>query len=464
MINPFFNPVFTLKAIKSYLIDKDRLWRISPHKLKKFQDKNFRKAVKYAYTVPLYHKKYKESNIHPSDIKGIEDLNKLPTISKDDMRKANPEDLYSKNANDNQLWKISSSGSTGKPLSFYRDTFGLLRDLIYGSRGLTFVNIDWNKDRLTGFGPFYSQGRYDYAMKNAIFNNLKFFLSSIDTHQHLPYSHGNIKEKLEKINKYKPDYIIGPPIELQALASLKNKGYGQDIKPKVIVTSGGMLEKYVRKYIQDAFNCRVADMYSSVEMSLGAFECEKGNYHAISDYVYFEFLDENGEPVSSGEPGHITLTRFFGKGTPFIRYTGLDDILTPLYESCPCGLNSQLIKSIDGRRVYQIKSPEGKYITPVFFTRGVDAVMQSFKTNKIFQYQVVQEKLDKIDLLVVIDEDKRDEPPSTDVLFEEIKKEYYKIFGKTFQFEVKEVKKVLGSEKRNKTPPLVVSKLKSSDD
>jgi len=124
MRNPFINPVFTIKAIKSYLINIDRLWRISPKKLKRFQDKKIRQVVKYAYTVPLYHKKYKEVNIHPNDIKSINDLHKLPTVSKDDIREAFPHSVIPKNANKNELWKISSSGSTGKPVSFYRDTFG----------------------------------------------------------------------------------------------------------------------------------------------------------------------------------------------------------------------------------------------------------------------------------------------------------------------------------------------------
>jgi phenylacetate-CoA ligase len=459
MSNPFLNPVFTMKALKSYLLDINRLWKISPKKLKRFQDKNFRKAVKYAYTVPLYHDKYKEANIHPNDIRGIDDLNKLPKISKDDIRKAFPERVIPKNANQNQLWEIRSSGSTGKPLSFYRDTFGLLQDLIYSVRGLKFVNISWNKDRITGFGPYYSQGRYDYAVKHAILNNMNFFSSSIDSYQHLSYSQGDLEKTIERINKYKPDYIVGPPVELQALAALKNNGLGKDVKPKVIVSSGGMLSGYLRRYIKDAFDCRLVDMYSSVEMSVAAMECEEGNYHAFSDYLYFEFLDENDEPVSSGNPGHITLTRFFGKGTPFIRYSGLDDILTPLYESCPCGRHSQLIKRIDGRRVNQIKTPDGKYITPVNFTRGIDIAMQSLKTDKILQYQVVQQKLDKIDLLIVINENKRNEPPKTEILFEEIRKQYNKIFGDTFQFNIKDVEKVIGSDNKNKPPPFIISKL-----
>lgn len=464
MINPFFNPIFSFKAISSYITNIDRLSRISPLKLRQFQNKKLRQVVKYCYTVPLYHNKYKESNIYPDQIKGIDDLHKLPTVSKDDIRKAFPEGVIPKNTNKNQLWKIKSSGSTGKPISFYRDTFGLLEDLIFSIRAQKVVNINWRKDRITSFGPHDSPDRYDYAIKHAILDNLKFFSNSIKTYQHLSYSFDDFAEKFEKINKFKPDYILGPPSEIQALASLKKKGHGNDIKPKVIVTSGGMLNRYVKTYIEDAFGCKVVDMYSSVEMGLAAYECEQGNYHVLSDYLYLEFLDENGEQVSSGEPGHVSLTRFFGKGTPFIRYTGLDDILTPIYDTCPCGRHTQLIKSIDGRRVHQIKSPDGKYITPIVFTRGIDAAMQSLNTDKISQYQVVQEKLDKIDLLIVINEDKKSDPPSSDKIIEEIKKQYAMLFGKSFQFDVKEVKKVIGSDIPNKTPPIVISKLNNNLD
>ncbi len=463
MVNPFLNPVFTFRALKIYWFDVKKLWNISPEKLKRFQDRALRRAVKYAYTVPVYHKKYKELKIHPNDIKGIGDLHKLPMVSKNDMREVFPNGVIPKNGNKNKLWLIRSSGSTGKPFSFYRDTFGLFRDLVYSDSVHRIVDINWRKDKLTIFGPHASPDRYDYAVKHAIVDNLKFFSSPMVNVQHIAYTYKDLNEKIEKINTFKPDYIVGPPVEIQALAFLKKKGYGKDIKPRVIVTSGGMLDGYVRSYIEDAFHCRVVDMYSSVEMGVGAIECEEGNYHVLSHYLYFECLDEKGEPVSSGEPGHVVLTRFFGKGTPFIRYSGLDDIITPLYESCPCGLYSQLIKSIDGRRVSQIKTADGKYISPVVFTRGIDAAMQSLKTDKILQYQVVQEKLDKIDLLIVIDEDRRNDPPSSDILIAEIKKEYHKIFGESIQFEVKDVKKVIGGDNPNKPPPLVISKLNKDE-
>ena len=110
--------MFTGKAIRSYLFDLDRIWRITPEKMKRFQDKAFKKAVKYAYTVPMYNKRFKEANIHPRDIKSIEDLIKFPTVSKMDIRNAFPDGIVPINANKDKLWRINTSGATSKPLSF----------------------------------------------------------------------------------------------------------------------------------------------------------------------------------------------------------------------------------------------------------------------------------------------------------------------------------------------------------
>ncbi|RLF49225.1 MAG: hypothetical protein DRN10_01105, partial [Thermoplasmata archaeon] len=76
------NPVIIYHLLKGYFVDTDRVWRDDAGKIKAFKDKQFRKIVRYAYDVPVYRKKYKEAGIHPDDIKGIEDIKKLPFITK----------------------------------------------------------------------------------------------------------------------------------------------------------------------------------------------------------------------------------------------------------------------------------------------------------------------------------------------------------------------------------------------
>ena len=113
------SPKPIIQMAKNYLSDINKLNNISPEQLKKYQDKSFKKIVKYAYTVPLYHNKYKKNGIHPNDINGIEDIKKLPIITKDDLRENFPNNIVSKNFKASKNFLISTSGSTGKPVFIY---------------------------------------------------------------------------------------------------------------------------------------------------------------------------------------------------------------------------------------------------------------------------------------------------------------------------------------------------------
>jgi phenylacetate-coenzyme A ligase PaaK-like adenylate-forming protein len=81
-MNPFYNPVFLSKILKSYFFDINRLRRLDDSQLENYRDKQVRKIIMNAYTVPLYYKKYKKAGIEPNQIKGIKNLNNLPLISK----------------------------------------------------------------------------------------------------------------------------------------------------------------------------------------------------------------------------------------------------------------------------------------------------------------------------------------------------------------------------------------------
>ena len=75
-MNPYMNPIFLSRLLKSYIVDINRVWNLSTEKMKLYQDKALRKVIKYAYNFPLYHKKYKELGIKHNDIRGIKDITK----------------------------------------------------------------------------------------------------------------------------------------------------------------------------------------------------------------------------------------------------------------------------------------------------------------------------------------------------------------------------------------------------
>ena len=86
-MNPLLNPKISASLLKSYLFDINRLRKKTPDEINIYKDKAFKKIVKYAYNTPVYHDKYKKAGVHPSDIRGICDIEKLPMVSKDDLKK-----------------------------------------------------------------------------------------------------------------------------------------------------------------------------------------------------------------------------------------------------------------------------------------------------------------------------------------------------------------------------------------
>ena len=98
-LNPFYNPYFLLRIFKSYFIDIDNLRRLDECQLKRYRDKKFRKIIRYAFSVPMYRDLYKKAGIGIEDIKGLEDIAKLPIISKEDVKKYFPDGLIPENKN-----------------------------------------------------------------------------------------------------------------------------------------------------------------------------------------------------------------------------------------------------------------------------------------------------------------------------------------------------------------------------
>jgi phenylacetate-coenzyme A ligase PaaK-like adenylate-forming protein len=217
--------------------------------------------------------------------------------------------------------------------------------------------------------------------------------------------------------------------------------------------------------VENAFGCRLLNIYPSVEASADiAFECLEGTWHIHSDYFDVEAIDENGELVVPGERGHVVITRLWGRGTPIIRYTGMDDwVRLGPSKDCDCGLSTPVIEGgVEGRKRANIVLPSGKVFPPGAFC-FITPVLHKLQTFKVKQYQIVQKKIDEIEILLVIDEDLRDVGPSVDEVAKNIKEMYQKKSGPDVKINVKEVKEVKNPKDASKPPPIVVSYVKQDE-
>ena len=449
-MNSFYNPIFISKVLKNYLFNIDRQRRFNDEELSKYQNKNFKKMVQFAYTVPLYHHTYKKAGIHPDDIKSIEDIKKLPTVSKYDFKNYYPDGLVSSKIKKSKLIEVTTSGTTGKSLSIYVDMVEIVNGLFGYIRFLREHDINWRKDKLTiigDFAPHTAETGYIFKGIQSQFGK-NLFLKNIQW-----LNTNDPPEKvMEEIDKFKPDFLGGYTGMLGHLALLKEEGFGQDVSPRIIASTGSSLSKSLKELIERTFNAKVFESYGSTESGPIAFQCRYGKYHIMSDYVYLEFL-KDGESVESREAGKVVLTKLFGNGTPIIRYNAMNDIVAPLYEKCNCGLSGILIDKIYGREDIALYSLDGKILLPSSFGEIFSRILYELKTNKLTDLRVIQHSLTKIEIKVVIDEKLRNVGPSVEELFSFLIRNFKEKLGAEVEIQIKEVDKI------DRLKPRIISKV-----
>jgi phenylacetate-CoA ligase len=458
-MSSFFNPIFLSKIAKSYFTDVNRIWKMDKQQLEKYQDKCFKKVIKYAFTVPLYHKKYKEAGITSNDIRGLKDIKKLPIISKEEMKNSFPNGIVPPGFDKERNQLLSTSGSIGKPVFIYYDKFTSIKTLLGYVRALKEFGGIWNKSKIalvidnkpgTIENTLFSTSISPFLKRFISLDNIKIF-----------YVGNKTEEIIKDLNKFSPEFIGSDPVMFKELAYLKNNGLGENLNPECLFSSSAMLDIYTRKYVEKSFGVHLFDVYATTEAGLIAFECSKCNlYHVNSDFVFTEFIDKNSDYVGYDNPGDIIITRLYGTGTPIIRYSGLEDIVTAVETDCNCGIHAQTIKYIGGRSIDQILLPNGKTIAPFHVTTIPTSVMDDFKSYKLKQFQIIQHKIDDVEVLITIDERLKDTEPSVDKISKEIKKRFQEKIGQGVNIRVNEIDEI---EKgvRSDYVKLVVSKIKS---
>jgi phenylacetate-CoA ligase len=206
------------------------------------------------------------------------------------------------------------------------------------------------------------------------------------------------EEKLISILKQiKPDVLLTFPSVLLSLSRYDLSG----INPRLIFTQGEMVTSHIREVVKKKFNLDLFETYGSVEFGSMAFECnEHFALHIITDNVYIELLDENGESVSSGERGEIVVTGLHKYVMPLIRYR-IGDLGVLTDDRCPCGRSWPLLKSIEGRSNDLVVLPSGRKISWLYLQRCFYDPVFLENPFCISQYQLVQERVNRIIFKVV---------------------------------------------------------------
>lgn len=299
--------------------------------IKKLQSEKLIKQVKHVYeNVEYYRNLMDEKGVKPEDINGIEDLYKLPFLTKSDLRDAYPYGLLAKPLN--ECVRIhSTSGTTGRRVvAFYtQHDIDLWEDCC--ARAIVAAGCD--KEDVCqvayGYGLFTGgSGLHGGSHKVGCLT--------------LPMSSGNTERQIQFMMDLNATLICCTPSYAAYIGeTLKEQGYTPDQIPlKAGIFGAEPWTEEMRRGIESTLGIKAYDIYGLTETSGPgvSFECEEQTgMHINEDHFLAEIIDpDTGEVLPEGSKGELVFTALDKEAFPLLRYR-TRDICVLKREKCSCG-------------------------------------------------------------------------------------------------------------------------------
>jgi phenylacetate-CoA ligase len=298
----------------------DPIERASRDEIAALQLSRLKSTLRRAYdNIGHYRRAFERMEVHPDDLRSLEDLRKFPTTSKDDLRANYPFGMFA--VPREQVVRLhASSGTTGKPtvVGYTKGDIDIWAEVMArsiraaGGRPGDVVHVAFGYGLFTGgLGAHYGAERLGCTV--------------------VPMSGGQTARQVQLINDFRPDIIMVTPSYMLAIG---NEFEREGLDPRRCSLRIGMhgAEPWtaaMRREIEDRFDMNALDLYGLSEIIGPGVACEciesKDGLHLWEDHFYPEILDPaTGEPVPDGEPGELVLTPLTKEAMPVIRYRTRD--------------------------------------------------------------------------------------------------------------------------------------------
>lgn len=377
------HPIWDNDYFKRYYewLQETQWW--SRDQLEELQLGQLRAMVGHAYeNVPYYRRVFDERRVKPEDISALVDLQKLPFLTKEDVRE-NSDDLIARNIDRDRLRHYTTAGSTGVPLGVYHDEHTTdQREQAFILRQWGWAGYRFGDRFVTLRDPLVtrleSKGKRAWWDYNA--DNNELVLSSYDM------SEENMYEYVELIRRFRPRFIHAFPSSLEILARFMTRNRVGDIKVDAVFCSSETLYRRQRELIESQFGCKIFDYYSLTEFVHGVVECEQHEgYHVNMEYGLLELIDQHGEPITdAGTVGRAVGTGFGNYCMPLLRYA-TSDLATYASGKCSCGRESTLVRELKGRLREFVISKTGKLVPFLGIYDSQAPVWTKFRELKVLQ-------------------------------------------------------------------------------
>lgn len=321
--------------------------------IRAWQNEQLRRIIDQAYNHTVYWKRiFDEHGLKPSDIRTVEDLKKLPILTKKDIF-AHYEEMVPDNVEQFPHRKERTGGTTGDPMQY------LVDEDIWG-----YVSADkivaW---RSTGYrfgDPFMALGSASLFKKNApLARRVLDWIRNERAYNSLNMDGELCRKYIEILEKQKIHYVYGYASSIYLLAKYA-LDHNMDMSHMrgAFTTSENLTDIY-RETIEKAFGCRVMDCYGARDAGITAYEVTPGNYY-LGYSAHLEIVDE-----IAPNTGTLLSTNLLSMAFPVLRYDYGD--VAELDNNCSV-YNGQVLHEIYGRVSDVLRLDNGHVLTSPGFT------------------------------------------------------------------------------------------------
>lgn len=415
-------PLYDIRGgqyISSVLRDLIKSQYYSPERIHELQLQKLKSIVGYAYHhTPFYRRRFDDCRISPENIKSLEDIKRIPLLSKDDIRN-NPRSMLSDEFTLKDLHYKRTGGSTSVPVKLYVDRVAY--KLKYAST--TRHNLWSGYKRGDKMAAIWGDTDRKYSPKEKLYNLLKSRTIYLDS---LKMDDAHIFSFIDRIRRFKPKILMGHAHSIYVFACFIEENQIDDLGFERIISTAEMLYDNERARIESIFGRILFNRYGSEELSIIASECEEHDgLHINAEGLYVEIVggDDN-------TPGKLIITDLWNRGMPLIRYE-IGDMATTRSGSCRCGRGLPRLGKIYGRTSDFLLSPDGKRVSGI-------SILDTFTIHipGIKQVQIIQNEIDTLHFRIVKDNDFSDN--SLTILAENVRS----VFGPKMKHETEFVDRI----------------------
>jgi len=349
--------------------------------LKKLQLRRLKKMVKYVYEGNrFYRAMLKKAGISPDNIKSLKDVEKIPFLTKDDLRKYYPFGLVC--APMNEIVEIhASSGTTGRPVvgPYTKNDLNIWSEVM--ARCLYANGLRKNDVMQNAYGYGLFTGAHGFEKGAQKIGTLV-----------VPTSSGNTKRQIQLMRDFGTTALAcTPSYSLYVAEEAMKMGFNpkKDFRLRLGLFGAEAWSDEMKKKIEEIWNIKAFEHYGLTEL-IGpgvSLDCGKGKgLHVNADHFYMEVIDpKTGECIGEDEKGELVFTTLTKEAFPVLRFR-TKDLASYTEESCECGRTLPRHSRIMGRSDDMMKV-KGVIVFPAQIEEALMKVKGVSENYQIIKYK-----------------------------------------------------------------------------